>query len=49
MRGTARVLTLLLLVITMALSGCRKGPSASYDSSKKLKRGKPIPCPIKDC
>lgn len=40
---------MLLFLVALTLGGCRKGPSATYDNSKRIKRGKPVPCPIKDC
>jgi hypothetical protein len=33
-----------LLAVLMFAGGC-----ASGKSGRKLKRGKPIPCPVKDC
>ena len=33
----------------LGTEGCRKGPSASKKNSKKIRKGKPVPCPMKDC
>ncbi len=41
------ILSFTLLVIGM--DGCKKAPSSSKKNTKKIKKGKPIPCPIKDC
>ncbi len=36
--------------VLFGAEGCRKGPSSTHKTNKKkVKRGKPIPCPIKDC
>ncbi len=41
---------LFLGIILIGSEGCRKGPTASHKKNKKkVKRGKPLPCPIKDC
>lgn len=40
---------LMMGAILIGAEGCRKGPSKSKRNTKKIKRGKPIPCPIKDC
>lgn len=38
-----KLLSLALIIIIMS-DAC-----ASHHPNKKLKRGKPIPCPLKDC
>ncbi len=38
---------LMALVVAGSLGSCKQGPSRSYKG--KLKKGKPIPCPVKDC
>ena len=41
---------LLLGSVVVGASGCRKGPVASHQKNKKkVKRGRPLPCPVKDC
>ncbi|RED93187.1 hypothetical protein C7460_12626 [Marinoscillum furvescens DSM 4134] len=40
---------LVLLSLAVTFSACRKGPSSSIDKKRQIKKGKPIPCPIKDC
>lgn len=49
MRRFKYIVGLFLLSSMIILGGCRKGPSSSYSKKKQIKRGKPIPCPIKDC
>lgn len=50
MRFTKAILILFLGAILIGSEGCRKRPSSSHQKNKKkVKRGKPIPCPIKDC
>ena len=45
-----RVFVILFLsLLVLGTEGCRKGPSPSKKNTKKVKKGKPIPCPIKDC
>ena len=39
----------LLALVLFGSEGCRKGPTTSKKNTKKIKKGKPIPCPIKDC
>jgi len=41
----------ILLIGSMILGteACKKGPSNTKKNNKKIKKGKPIPCPIKDC
>lgn len=39
-----------LALILVGSDGCKKGPSSTHQKNKKkVKRGKPLPCPIKDC
>ncbi len=41
-----------IIVFGMVISGvegCRRGPSTTKLNNKKIKKGRPIPCPIKDC
>jgi hypothetical protein len=45
-----RVFMILSMVaILMVADGCRKGPSQSKRNTTKIKKGKPMPCPLKDC
>ncbi len=37
---------MLLLLGTITFSSCSRG---GYKKGKQLKKGKPIPCPTKDC
>lgn len=39
-------ITLILFLIAGVIAGCQKGPSSS---KRQIKKGDPIPCPIKDC
>lgn len=39
----------ILGIVLIGSEGCRKGPSSTKKNNKKVKKGKPIPCPIKDC
>ena len=43
------IYVVLISVFVIGLEGCKKGPSSSTKNNKKIKKGKPIPCPIKDC
>lgn len=36
-----------LLVVAPTIQSCKRNPSRQYKG--KIKRGKPIPCPVKDC
>lgn len=38
-----------LVTILMVADGCRKGPSKTKRNTTKIKKGKPMPCPLKDC
>ena len=38
-----------LVAILIASEGCRKGPSKTKRNTTKIKKGKPMPCPLKDC
>jgi hypothetical protein len=49
MKGSRIFLIAFLLVVVLPHEGCRKGPSQSKKNNKKIKKGKPIPCPLKDC
>ena len=40
---------LLIAFTILGTEGCRKGPSTSKKNNKKIKSGKPMPCPLKDC
>lgn len=37
----------LALFLSIGTQSCRKGPTKTHRG--KIKKGKPIPCPIKDC
>ncbi|MEQ9006343.1 MAG: hypothetical protein RLP12_00555, partial [Ekhidna sp.] len=50
MKFNKAILILFIGAILIGSEGCKKGPSSSHKkNNKKIKRGKPIPCPIKDC
>jgi len=49
MKWTRALFLLLILAMALPNEGCKKGPSKSRKNNKKVKKGKPIPCPIKDC
>jgi len=38
-----------LLAIMAVADGCKKGPSKTKYNTTKVKKGKPLPCPVKDC
>ena len=40
---------LMIACMIFGVEGCRKGPTPTKKNTKKIKKGKPIPCPIKDC
>lgn len=46
MRITKVHIGTIILGIALLLTGCKQGP---YSSKKQIKKGKPIPCPLKDC
>jgi len=46
-RRLKHILTISLLGILLITGGCHKDLAGSR--KKHLKKGKPIPCPIKDC
>jgi hypothetical protein len=46
MRQSKNYIGILLLAVALIFSGCRQG---LHSSKKQIKKGKPIPCPIKDC
>lgn len=38
----------MLLVALVGVGSCQRQPS-NYRNKKKIKKGKPLPCPQKDC
>lgn len=44
-----RLVSVWIMGLLIAVSACHPGPSSSINKKKQIKKGKPIPCPVKDC
>jgi hypothetical protein len=49
MKPIKLLFVLSLLAIMTVADGCKKGPSKTKYNTTKVKKGKPLPCPLKDC
>lgn len=44
-----RYVQVLFLIVLMLFASCKSSTGLVNNKHKKLKKGEPIPCPMKDC
>ena len=49
LKGLLRYVQVFFLIVVMLFAGCKSSNGLVTKKHKKLKKGEPIPCPMKDC